>query len=364
MKKLLFLLLFPFTLIAQTNIVEQSNGNTQTNNKGGLGLAKVFLLPLGNHDPLFEFTRYKSRIQYNESGNFIEFHNGTSWVRITDVVYGASNYYPLSGNPSGFLTSFTETDPTVPAYSKTLNGFAVIKASTDPLYKSISYTPTSLEITTALGYTPYNSTNPNSYINQSQARSAITVTTTGSGAATYNSATGQINIPTPASNTYTAGSGISIASNVISNTAPDQIVTLTAGNGITISGTYPNFTISTVQPVISIVTRTLNSNFTPSSTRNTIVSYTVTCSVTNPLLVGTSSATAYLEYSTNGGSTWLLPSQVGNSSGVGITVTLQLTNGQTGTLVGIIPANALTRIRTSISGTASVNYITGQETNL
>lgn len=32
------------------------------------------------------------------------------------------------------------------------------------VYKPISYSPTSLEITTALGYTPYNSTNPNGYI--------------------------------------------------------------------------------------------------------------------------------------------------------------------------------------------------------
>jgi len=31
---------------------------------------------------------------------------------------------------------------------------------------------------------------------------------------------------------------------LIENTAPDQTVTLTAGAGITITGTYPNFTIS------------------------------------------------------------------------------------------------------------------------
>jgi len=46
-------------------------------------------------------------------------------------------YYPLSGNPSEFLTSFTETDPSVPAYSKTLNGFSVIKTSTDALYQPL-----------------------------------------------------------------------------------------------------------------------------------------------------------------------------------------------------------------------------------
>lgn len=41
-------------------------------------------------------------------------------------------YYPLSGNPSAFLT--TEVDPTVPAYSKSLTAFSVIKSATDLLY--------------------------------------------------------------------------------------------------------------------------------------------------------------------------------------------------------------------------------------
>ena len=43
-----------------------------------------------------------------------------------------------------------------------------------------------------------------------------------------------------------AGTGISYnsTSGVITNTAPDQTVTLTAGTGITVSGTYPNFTVT------------------------------------------------------------------------------------------------------------------------
>jgi hypothetical protein len=44
--------------------------------------------------------------------------------------------------------------------------------------------------------------------------------------------------------TYTSGTGIGISSNVITNTSPDQTVTLTSGGATTITGTYPNFTIS------------------------------------------------------------------------------------------------------------------------
>jgi hypothetical protein len=44
--------------------------------------------------------------------------------------------------------------------------------------------------------------------------------------------------------TYTAGSGIGISGNVITNNSPDQTVSLTSGGATTITGTYPNFTIS------------------------------------------------------------------------------------------------------------------------
>ncbi len=44
---------------------------------------------------------------------------------------------------------------------------------------------------------------------------------------------------------YSAGNGIQINNNVITNTQPDQEVKLEAGNGIQIQGNYPSFQIST-----------------------------------------------------------------------------------------------------------------------
>ena len=50
---------------------------------------------------------------------------------------------------------------------------------------------------------------------------------------------------------YTAGTGIAISgANVISNTAPDQTVTITDGTGIDVTGTYPNFTVTNTSPNI------------------------------------------------------------------------------------------------------------------
>jgi len=63
-------------------------------------------------------------------------------------------------------------------------------------------------------------------------------------------ASNQLTIPysnltgTPTIPNYTAGAGINISSNVISNTAPSQTVVLTPANGLIVTGTYPNFTIS------------------------------------------------------------------------------------------------------------------------
>ena len=48
----------------------------------------------------------------------------------------------------------------------------------------------------------------------------------------------------PTGTTYTQGTGISLAGNVITNTAPDQVVTLTGTGSTTVTGTYPNFTIN------------------------------------------------------------------------------------------------------------------------
>lgn len=171
---------------------------------------------------------------------------------------------------------------------------------------------------------------------------------------------GTISIPTT---TYTSGTGISITGNIVTNISPDQIVNLTSGNRISITGTYPNFTIAYIEPTTNIITsKTLNSNYTISTTKQSIVTYSLTCTVTNPLLAGSSTADVYLEYSLNSGSTWLLPSRNGNSSAVGLAVAIAITNGQTVTISGVIPANALVRLRTVTTGTANVTFISGQET--
>lgn len=139
-----------------------------------------------------------------------------------------------------------------------------------------------------------------------------------------------------------------------------------AGTGISLTGGYPNITFTNslpyVAPTPTVATRTLNSNFTISTTKQSLVNYSISLSVTNPLLSGTSTAAAYLEYSINSGSSWISVSDALISSGVAVAVAVAITNTQTQILTGTIPANALVRIRTTTSGTASLVYVRGQET--
>lgn len=48
---------------------------------------------------------------------------------------------------------------------------------------------------------------------------------------------------------YSAGSGISISGSTISNTAPDQTVSINGSGATSVSGSYPNFTISSTDQV-------------------------------------------------------------------------------------------------------------------
>ena len=85
---------------------------------------------------------------------------------------------------------------------------------------------------------------------------------TGQALALHNLATNGIiartNAGTVAARTITAGTGISITNGdgvsgnpTVTNSAPDQTVVLTASTGISISGTYPSFTISSTNSLYS-----------------------------------------------------------------------------------------------------------------
>lgn len=143
-------------------------------------------------------------------------------------------------------------------------------------------------------------------------RNALSLTTTGTGAATYNTGTGVFNMPT--------------------------------------------FT-QYIPTISSNVTRALNSAFTVSTTQQAFLCYSVSVNVT--LALSSLTGTVTLQYSTNGGSTYISLPKVAftpPTAGLGI-LTSQIVQ-----VNGFVPANALVRITTTTVSGITYTYSDGQET--
>lgn len=141
------------------------------------------------------------------------------------------------------------------------------------------------------------------------------LTTTGTGVATFDSVTGVLNIPTPG---------------VISK--------------------------SFIQ-----VTRAVNSTaFIPSTTKDASVFYSINIACT-ATIGSTSSGKVALQYSVNGGSTWVDVSEVSNSNTVSLAVVLNSVSSQTCVLAGQVPAGASVRMVSTSAGTTTITYVRGQE---
>lgn len=128
-------------------------------------------------------------------------------------------------------------------------------------------------------------------------------------------------------------------------------------------GTYTNVTVNnkgivtagTTRIYNNGVSRTQNSNYTISTTRDSIISCSAPVSWTlNALLSG--SASVFFEYSTTSGSTWAPITNVGKQ------LSILSTGGQDDmNFSGSVPANVLTRIRTT-SSNMTIGSIFCQET--
>ena len=73
------------------------------------------------------------------------------------------------------------------------------------------------------------------------------VSIAGSGATTVSGTYPNFNVSSTDNNTtYTAGTGLSLSGTQFTNTAPDRTVSITGGGSTTVTGTYPNFSVTSV----------------------------------------------------------------------------------------------------------------------
>lgn len=228
-------------------------------------------------------------------------------------------------------------------------------------------TVTSGNVVSALGFTPYNATNPNGYVTGNGARSALSLTTTGSGASTYDNSTGIFNIPTPVLTggtvtSITAGTGLSGGVIATSGTI-SMPSTGTAGtySGVTTDaqGRITAGTNASQSPQ----TRTLNSAFQISSTRGTMVFYTVKIATT--VSIGSNQdGEVILEIASDSGFTTNVQTlSIGqNAQSVSLAIALQSVQTQSAVVSGYVPAAYYTRLRTvNTTGAPAFTYRAGQE---
>lgn len=180
--------------------------------------------------------------------------------------YGITDAYPLTGNPSGFLTTITSGQvtgalgftPVTNTRTLTINGTSFDLSANrtwtvGDLSSSGSYAnPTWI---TSLAYskltgTPTIPTNTsqisesgNLYYTDARARASISLTTTGTGGASYNNSTGVLNIPTPViPNDYT--NTVAVAGG-----AGNAVFYLTSDK--TSTGTALYTTVTYVNPIVN-----------------------------------------------------------------------------------------------------------------
>lgn len=297
--------------------------------------------------------------------------------------YGIIDAYPLSGNPSNFLTSVNSGQIT------SALGYTPYNSTNPNNYIS---SINSGNVTTALGFTPYNSTNPSGYIssftetdplfnNKFALKSTADLaentnlyyTATRFNAAFSTKTTSDLiegvklyytDVRSRSAISGSIGISYNNTTGVITNSSPDQTVVLNNGVGINVTGTYPNFTIanSIVSPTDNIVTRTINSStYTISTTKTATVRYNIkiTCTAT---IGSASSGKVLFQYSTNAGSTWVDAGEVENSNTVTLAVVLNSSTTQSGFITWNVPANALCRLVPTSTGTTTITWIRGQET--
>lgn len=186
---------------------------------------------------------------------------------------------------------------------------------------------------------------------------AVSLTTTD-----ISEGTNQYYLDSRARSAVSAGTGISYSSatGVITNSAPDQTVALTAGTGISTSGTYPNFTITNSAPdqTVSLTgagTTSISGTY-PSFTVTSNDQYTGT--VTSVGGTGTVNGISLSGTVTSSGNLTLGGTLSGVDLTTQVTGTLPIANGGSGQTTAQTAMNAFAGAVTSGS------YLRGNGTNV
>jgi hypothetical protein len=284
-----------------------------------------------------------------ESPSYLQYTNGAlSWGLTYDLI--VANSAALSGGVLGSLPYQSATDVTSfvsPNSSTTRNFLRMVGTGTAgaaPVWDTVTKTDVGLgnventALSTWAGST--NITTLGTVSTGIWQGTVISPAYGGTGQTTYTD--GQLLIgnttgSTLAKATLTQGTGITIANGAgsitVTNSAPDQTVVLTQGGATTITGTYPNFTISSVNTTYNLATSTvLGLIELGSDTQQTVAANAVSA---------TASRSYALQVNAAGQGVINVPWTDTNSGGT-VTSVAALTLGTTGTDLSSTVANSTT----------------------
>lgn len=227
---------------------------------------------------------------------------------------------------------------------KTWQAFPSIPSNTNQLTNGAGFLTgiTSGQVTTALGFTPYDASNPNGYTANAGTVTSVTAGTGLSGGVITTS--GTISLP----NTGSAGTYSTVT---------------TDAQGRVSAGTARNIASATGR---SIVTTTSSTGFLVDASQDSLVSYDVDLSSTSTI-GGASAVTVFLETADTNSTTpgdWTTIGKVSNGQTITLAIALQSVQTSTATLSKVVPAGKYVRLRSTISGTSSATIAYSQETKL
>lgn len=273
-----------------------------------------------------------STVKSITSGN-IALWNDKSYASLTGKpILFDGQYSSLTGRPILFDGNYNSLSnlPTL---------FTVNQANS--LYRPITYSPSASDITTGLGYTPYNgATNPNGYVGSSALSTYQPLITAGTTAQYYRGDKTFQTLNTLAVPELTNLYYTDVRARTAIGALPNGGITYNAATG-EVSQTTPTYN--------NAPARALNTSYKPSTVRPTRVSYTV--SVASVVSVG--QAIAYLEISVDG-TNWTIVNSAGETS-------VGLLNTKYYNLQAEVPANYFFRIRSAVTLGGQVTFMSGQE---
>lgn len=298
-------------------------------------IAALGYTPYNNANSAGYITSSSTNTLTNKSGLISQWTNDIGYLTTINSgqITSALGYTPYNGttNPSGFLTGITS------GQVSTALGYTPLTSA-----RTITINGTALDLTSNRSWSVGDILSTSTYSDPSWITSLA-----------YSKLTGTPTIPSTTSQ-ITEGTNLYF-------TTTRARAAISQGTGISYNSTTGVISATSVAPSYNNApTVTLNTSKQISTTRNARVSYTVAITTAITLLNLNSAGQAFLEISVDN-STWITINSAGIARTLAVSISVGLNDTSYFNIQGEVPAGYYVRIRTTTSGGGTVSFTSGQE---